>query len=148
MIAVGAEATYRNVYKFTADVPETLHNGHPVEVVAIQPPDPGDEQDGPMYRVKCGTDDGLFDVFGPELDQWAPGATGHPGDQERELDVPGYWAEVGPEGDSHQAAWSWSVLRYGGDGAPEASGVAHREAEAKAAVAAWEAGHSGQVTTT
>jgi len=59
--------------------------------------------------------------------------TGVKGDQQRDLDVPGYWAEIGPEDPG--VSWSWTILVNGGD--EVAGGVVASEDAAKSAVQAW-----------
>lgn len=67
---------------------------------------------------------------------WRSLGTDAPGDQQRDLAVPGHWATVGPDS---QGGFSWSVFYFDGlDNHKIASSFAGDEDSAKQAVTGWE----------
>lgn len=60
---------YRNVHRFSRDVPETAHDGHEVEHIRDLTAQEADPEVGQMSEVRCVVDGAVFDVFPEELDE-------------------------------------------------------------------------------
>lgn len=62
------QMVWRNRGQFSADVRETAHDGHRVEIVRALTPQEADEEVGPMYVVRCLDDSVEFQAFSYELE--------------------------------------------------------------------------------
>lgn len=75
---------------------------------------------------------------------WHSTGTDEPRDQQRDLEIPGHWAEIGPD---YPKGWTWTVLHSNPSTEEVDGGWAVDEKSAKAAVERWEREALTQLST-